>query len=627
MSQMLRLFCTLSICLLIFTHAALAAPPMSILLDGFEAGIGAWQTNDSAVAGTGRLATLCGIYPSGDTPPTGGAQSAMLDFQPAKEAWATISLPIDGNAWETQKIGEISLWVKAPIAGSQVWMVLRASVPGAGGTAPEDRSYFMQIQPTGTDWQRMTLQVWGFETADGINFTKDITPHLYMLQFAKSGAWRRGRILIDSLQASPRSFPPNVTRPPSQPLTVDFRQNIGRSLTQIGFNFTPQAFDTLTAPLQRTALKKLTKDLTPCVGRVRLADYYVARTGSFDITRLNADVNWLISAGVKPLICLNMPSPAASGRDTRELYTAFENTCITLVELRRGTDIRPYYELFEQYSAPNSTDVSDLVAAYNHIEAKLRVADSTARIGGPGFTRSLQWPIREFTNNVNSLHFLSTQLTIDNTIWPGDQSVFRHAQSGASASDTEWTYSQLASWLQTRIPGTEAFITDWGVRRQTSKNSSAALQQESAEAVFLASSALAGSRYIDKMLWDELTDSAAGLVDTTGHPRSAYWAAWLIAKYAPRGATCTTSISIAPDVLITAFRTPSADNVFIVNHTPWPNAITFKAIGAGEFQTVRERKLDPAAAKDIQHRNLALTTTQTVSFQGPGVSVIQFIKQ
>ncbi len=613
-----------------------ADTPTAILLDDFEDGVGAWRTNDSTLMGEQRPARYSGIYPTGDTPPGGGAQAAMIDFPPAKSAWASISLPVDGKLWAAHDVGVVSMWVKHADAGSEVLVTLRVNVATADGRT-EDRSYYQTLRADGKAWQRVSLRLFGFRDHEGESLPPDLRSAIYLLQFVKTGSWERVRMYVDTIEARPPDYPatPGSTPTPEQPasadlITIDMSRDIGRCLAQVGFNLAAGSVATGSNRKLSETVSKLAADLAPCVGRLRVAHSFVPRTSSYDITALNAAVNWLVSAGVKPLLCFGMPSAPADPTGPsaeRRLY----QTAIDIADLRRSAQLSPYYELFEDpitrpdSIAPGFERVRDLVTAYNGLAAGIAHADPTARTGGSGFRGADEWAIREFAAGADPMAFLSYRLVYQGPMRPGDKRMETDILRGFSGGEYDWTYEQAAQYLDEVTARPELFITDWGIRREPETNRQANLENAAGEAVFLATSALAASRHVDKLLWTNLVDDSSGLIDVRGRPRPAYWAAWLLCKYAPRGSTCSTLVDYRSRLLIAGTRTRTSANIFVVNRTPWPMSLTLRATGVGTPATVREHRLDIMEANELRHRNLSLSTTQKVSLTGPGVTVIQFI--
>jgi hypothetical protein len=623
--------CTRAIVMLLMLVRAgstLAAPPAAILLDDFEDGVAAWETNDSTVTGTGHIASLCGIYAASSTTQVPGQRAAMIDFAPAKDAWASVSLPVNGKQWVENQAGQLSLWLNGITDNRVVQVRLRARVPVAGGGG-EERIYSQNLHISVGPWQHVTLRFFGFRSQDGTALDEETVAHIFMLQFVKTGTWDRVRFHVDQIEVQPADYGGRKGPPDQLPETivVDFSEELGRCLGQVGFNVAANSPAFAGDTEVRARITSLTADLTPCVGRLRLGDFYTPQARSFDIAGLNRNVNWLLARGVRPLICLDLPEErgqpgVAAGH---EAVARLRTVSTKLAELRRGTEMAPYYELYDAPMERQFAEVSELANEYNRFAAALREADSSARIGGPGFVPADSWHIKEFLAGARPLYFLSYALRIEGPTSASDRGVFDAALHGRHSGSDELRYEDLAALLDTVKPSPELFITDWGVNASATATSEAIVRKEAAEATFLAASALGASRYADKLLWTRLADDSSGLLDTQGQPRPAYWAAWLLSKYAPRGASFRGIIRCSPDVVIAAVSTRYAANLFIVNAADHLTTVRVKVTGIPEPMTVRERKLDLGEANTVQHYNLSLSTTQQIKFQGPGVSVVQFI--
>ena len=613
--------------MLILAGSTLAAPPAAVLVDDFEDGVGAWKTNDSTVTGTGRVATLCGIYAASSTTQVPGQRAAMIDFGPAKDAWASVSLPVDGKEWQENQAGQLSLWLKGITADRVVRITLRVRVPLAGGDV-EEHSYYQDLHIVGDSWQHVTLRFFGFRTQDGTVLDEETVSGVCLLQFVKTGTWDRVRFHVDQIEVQPADYGPlqGPDQPPAS-VVVDLSRDLGRCLGQVGFNLAANTAVIGGESEARARISSLIADLTPCVGRLRLGSFYDAQARSFDIAGLNHHVNWLLKAGVRPLICLDLPDENERlGAPVDDHLEALLRTVpVKLAELRRGTQMAPYYELYKAPMGGRFAEVSELVTDYNAFATALREADRSARIGGPGFVLPDQWRIKEFIAGSNPLHFLSYAVRPDGPATASDRRPLEAALHGTCGGEDEWRYQQVATHLETVRPSPQLFITDWGMRRSAGASTELAAYTDAAEATFLAASALAASRYADKLLWTTLVDATAGLLDTHGQPRPAYWAAWLVSKYAPRGATFRALIRYSPDVLIAAVSTRHAANIFVINHAAYPTTVAVEATGIPQPEIVRERKLDLGEANTVQHHNLSLSRTQQVKFLGPGVSVVQFI--
>jgi hypothetical protein len=605
--------------------APVAAEPTAILLDDFESGIGSWLTNDSQVAQPGQRAELCGIYASSMHSPAGGAQAAMLDFLPGRNAWASVSLSIDGSEWRDRQVRELSMWVRGAERNTTVTIALRARMPIAQGGF-QDRSYTRQVHLSPTSWQHISLRFFGFHTRDGQTLGEDAIAHLYLLQFVKTGTWERTRFYVDRIEARPLLY--NQQAPISsadlpEPIVVDLRQQLGRCLAQVGFNLSP---DEAGSPVDQTTLRQLSTHaaaLRPCVGRFKLSNYYDKAQGQFDLFRINETVKWLSSIGIRPLVCVDVPDENVTGQEHEILWAQLQLTAAKVAELNRNSTIAPYYELSALPTQADSTQPDDLIAGYRQLATLIHAAAPSAVIGGRGLLKTGSQIIQE-TIDAAKLGFFSYHLSLPGPTWPDDERLASAAHTGALTAG-DWGYEQAARYLATSAPGTELFITEWGVQRSKTADAAVRADQETAEALFLVTSALSAGRFVDKLLWRGLADRTSGLLDERDNPRPAYWAAWLVNTYAPRGSVCRAFIQGPDNLLVTAVSTRTANNIFVINRSPWPTTVQLQVVGMDSPGTVREHRLELSQAQTVQHRNLPLSKRQNLEFEGCAVTVLQFI--
>ena len=621
-SVVVALLATLLLALLL---APAAAEPTSILLDDFESGIGAWRTNDSTVANQEQLATLCGIYPTSMRPPGGGAQAAMLDFLPARNAWASVSLSIDGPTWHNSQIGQLSMWIRGAERDTSVAVTLRAKIPTPQGGF-QDRSYTQQVQLSPTAWQHISLRLFGFQTRDGIALDDETLPHLYLLQFVKTGTWKRTRFYVDRIEARPLIFsdqPPLPLADEHKPIVVDLRQELGRCLSQVGFGVSRDVAASNADPTKQRRMATHAADLRPCVGRLRTADYYDDSQQQFDLFSLNEALKWLTGIGIRPLLCLDMPDRDKTSLDRAAVWEQLQLTATKVAELNREAKMAPYYELVAPPAPDDLDQVGDLIMSYQRFFSLIEAADHKAVIGGPGLAVVNRELIEE-TAGAASMSFFSYHLMLPGPTWPDDSRLASAATTGALSS-LEWGYEQIARHLASTIHNSELFITKWGVEQPWAADTAVRADQETADALFLATSALSASRFVDKLLWRDLSDRTSGLLDEQGRPKPAYWAAWLVSTYAPRGASYRAYIERPDNLLIVAITTRTAANIFVVNRSPWQTSVQMEVVGAQTPAIVREHRLEPGQANAVQHRNLSLSNLQKIEFQSSGISVLQFI--
>ncbi len=618
-----RLLSVLFIITLALLVVLAGAEPLVMLLDGFENGVGKWRTNDSTIAGTSEVAKLCGIYVTRDTPPRGGgAQAATIDFQPAEGAWASVSLPVEGAAWASAEAGAVQMWVKGRGDKETVDVILRAEVPGPEGP-PVDRRYVQTLDISGDEWRRVTLRFFGFKTEDDQVLTRGLLRHIYLLQFVKTGAWDAIRFDVDDIRVIPAETPADAPSqlPTQEIVIIDFGRDLGRVLGQVGFNLSSSLPATAS---DRQTLKRISQNtakLAPCVGRIMLQDYGT-QTKPYDLAVVNRNVNWLLDLGIRPMIAVDVRPTDGPVTIDRARIEDFAK----LVELRRGTENRPYYELCIAPDSPSSETLKRLPQWFNDAAENLLEADPTMRLGGPAYIQAGRAEVREFAQSARKPYFVSYSMAqeIEGATDPDALAVM--AREGAREDAGEHGYRAIRSAIGAAPGQPELFITDWGISRsEPPVGPNAENLADGYDAAYLATSVLGATRWVDKLLWRRLIDDECGFLKTDGRPRTLHRAACLMHDYAPRGASMRAMVRYSPELLIAAVATSEAHNIFVVNWSKRPVKVSLRAIGLSRPESVREHKLDPVNDEATQHRNLGTNLSQTATFSGPGLTVIELI--
>ncbi|MGI5820366.1 MAG: hypothetical protein ACOX9R_19940 [Armatimonadota bacterium] len=610
--------------------AALAVAPAvgpalaaSVVLDDFEAGVGAWRTNDAEAAGQ-QPSEICGIYTVARQANGRTEQAALIEFLQARNTWASVSLPVNGTVWVRENVGQISMWLRGDGSDNTVDLILRSRV----GEDRRDVSYVYKLPLKATEWQHRAIRLFAFRDADGNSPGAEAVRNAYLLQFVRTGSWPTITLYVDELMAEP--IPGAVELPPEErPLSVrlDFTRTVGRMRGQVGVNLGEDVAPILDQPAASAALARALEQLTPCVARIRLSDFYDRRIADYDLIRLNRAINWVTDTGARALVCLD-PALLPTGDDGRlRPDPDFEAVALRLVALRRGGPHLRYYELFDRPLLSGQFEsVEALTAAYNNLAQRVLAADPEARVGGPGFAAAWEDNVREFVRGASTLHFLSLHFNAAHNPAVGGQTLFDAALRGASADLPEQlTLTQIRALVDDRRPMPELFVTSLAMNSARRPDGTAADDRilDNFGAAWTAAAMLASSTPVDKFLHYKLFGTGWGLTNPRGTPNQAYHAAWLVHTYAPRGATLGQLLNPTDDLLIVAVWTPTASNAFVVYAGEDARAVVIEAVGVGDPLLVRERRLTSDGRLNMV--DLPNSRSQSIQFEGPGVSVIQFV--
>ncbi len=427
---------------------------------------------------------------------------------------------------------------------------------------------------------------------------------------------------------------PGATGPPEppaeQPLSVrvDFGATIAPILGQVGVNLGSDLVPVLDDPAAAAAHSRLLTELAPCVVRLRLSDFWDARIADYDLIRLNRAINWVADAGARTLVCLDPARvPLGDGGDT-QWDPEFATVALRLAAMRRGGPHLRYYELFDSPLLTGQfADVDELVAGYNELAMRVLAADPEARVGGPGLASAWDGKVRAFLEGAETLHFLSLQLYGAHNVAAGEQELFEAACAGLT-SDLPGQLSlrevrHLAQALRRPVP--ELFVTSMAMNsaRRPGGEAADARIVTPFGAAWTAAAVLASSASADKFLHFKLFGAGWGIAERGGARNSPATAAWLLRTYAPRGSTLSGLLRPADDVLVAAVWTPTARNLFVVYAGAGPRAVVVDAWGIGSPVLVRERRLTSRGA--LVMSDLPNSAAQSIEFDGPGLSVIQFV--
>lgn len=608
----------------------LSAPAgaVSIVLDDFEAGVGAWRTNDAAAAGA-RPSEIVTIYTIGRRTEGGTEQAALIEFAAAQRTWASVSLPISGPTWAEIGVGQIALWLRGDGSDNTVDFTIRSRV----GEERRDVSYVYPLALDSREWQRRAIRLFAFKDAEGRTPDAEAIRNAYLLQFVKTGSWPTLSLSVDEIVAEPipgapaASPQPPRSGPEALSVRVDFGATVGPVLAQLGVNLGSDLRPALDDPAASVALSRVLKDLTPCVVRLRLSDFYDPHTGDYDLTRLSRAITWVNDTGARPLVCLNPARITPPGGEPR-WDAGFAAAALRLVALRRGGPYLRYYELFD---APLLTGqfatVSELVAAYNDLAARVLVADPEARVGGPGLASAGDENVRGFLEGADTLHFLSLQLFGAHNPLADEAALFEAACAGRTSDlPGQLSLTEVRHLARTlRRPAPEIFVTTMAMNSARRPGGEAADGRLTTPfgAAWLAAAVLGSSASADKLLHFKLFGDGWGMVDRRGERGPLAIAGWLLRTYAPRGSTLSALLRPTDDLLMAAVWTPTARNLFVVYSGRDPRAVVVDAWGIGSPVLVRERRL--TSAGELVMTDLPNSAAQSIDFEGPGVSVIQFV--
>lgn len=611
-----------------------AAKPLNrVLVEDFEAGIGAWFTNDDEAAGQAP-ATKCAIYAVAGGAPEGGAQSGRIEFERSRSGWASVSRPVDGRKWAEQGCSTLSFWIRGDGSGELLRVVLRVQT-----TRPKrDEAYSQILRLDSTNWEQYSLRSFGFKDSAGKALAPEDIQHIRLLQFAKNGGWGAFKFRVDQISVEAEADAPEIPAPvagtPHDSFT--FRPDFGKSgpynLAQVGVNLglAPTVLENESDELISGAFA-LVSDLSPSVVRLELNAYFDPATRSYDLQLLDEHVHWVRLSNCKPVICLGVP-PAPAGRpDLREKYFAEFVKAVRIVAARRAKEGKvTYYEVFDEPLLSGAfADADHVASAYNSVVKLILAAHPAAKVGGPGFSSAWDDHVESFLKQAQRLDFLSFHFYGAHAAVAQSESLFEAAyKTRTSDLPHQIGFQQVKALAKKhcKLPP-EIFVTEFALN--SARDESGDARDERASGAFgagwLAAAVLSGSPYVDKVILHQLKPGGWGLIGASGKPETAYWAAWFLAKYAPRGSVLQ-QIELLEDNLTLAalVKTKSAHNVFLARVGSEPVEVQIAPLNAPRLSEVRYRAISETDQL-WQGSPLATVPAQTILLDGPGVTVVQYV--
>ncbi len=621
--------------------------PATVVVDDFEAGVRHWTANDDQ-ATVSHPAKKCAIYAMSGGAPAGGKRSARIEFERSPSGWASLSTRVDGRKWAQAGCSRLSMWIRGDGSAEP----LRVTIGLQTTNPPRDVAYSQVIRLDGTTWEKFSFRFFGFTDSTGAALQAGDLPHITLLQFSKNGAWSKFRFRLDEVmaeaepkpaQATPAPRPPVTTPVPTPPpthpgaKTARLSPDLGRpgvpARLQIGLNLgsPPTVLDGKDDDAGSWA-EAVISDLGPCVVRLQLSDYFDPRHESYDLDLLRRHMAWVERCSCRPLVCLNVPRAVEDKPAQRErLYALFVRTVTDLVATAAKTGTGNYYEIF---SAPLTSgafaDVEHVVSAYNKLTDLVLAADPAARVGGPGLASAGDQHVAGFLKGARRLDFLSFHFYGTHSVLAESDALYRTANDTRSADLPHQLSFQQVRRLAKSVRGrdTEVFVTRCAL--SSARDDQGWCRDERAStgfgAAWLATVVLAGTPYVDKLIHYKLAPGGWGMISHSGVPETPYWAAWLLAHYAPRGSMQLEVMRPSDLVVAATFKTKTAYNLVIAYAGVEPLELRVAPKHLPPLSEVRERHV---AESDHQWKGNVLPTgpMQTVYVESPGVVVLQYVPQ
>jgi len=207
----------------------------------------------------------------------------------------------------------------------------------------------------------------------------------------------------------------------------------------------------------------------------------------------------------------------------------------------------------------------------------------------------------------------------------GDDSLFRVAASGRCEDlPHQLSFAEIRDLLRRR-PGPEPqlWVTECALnsaREATGQARDARLRSTSG-AAWMTALALSVAPYVDHLLWFKAFGHGWGLSNDDGTPGPGFYAAQLLARFAPAGATVGDTMLAGNNTLLAPVSTPSGRYVVIANSAR-SASLEVELRGTPPLPPVRLRRFDPTTPAPA-FEPLSASSRQKLALTGPGLAIIE----
>jgi len=636
----------------------------TVVLAGFEDGLGSWETTQAALPGGALPTESVRIYQSRSTHATGGQSCMFVMFPQAVRCVARVFMPISGADLATKDARALSFWVRPYGPGSSVQMVF-SGTDGAG----QAHEYIATLHLAEADWTQVVVPLGKF-TENGAPMA-DLLRSMTSFAFRKVGTWEPVHFRIDDLavlcgaapappagegpgetavteaptgpqptpgEATEQPTPPDRVRPGAEgPEPAEVSPPVGPAETA-----TPEAalagalpepgpaysqtvsvrFQDLDPPVPyRPALggSVLLKD-APLLGDERVAARLrvlgltilrvrVAVPASFalsdaDLGALDAIVGARNSVGAKSvMICLDLPFDAKL--DAPKL-AEFAAGLARRYNVEKRTPVT-YWELF---NAPAFLGTSDQVLASkiaNAAAKALKQVDPNIRPGGLGFSSPGESKLRSLMETATDLVFYSWHFYGSQFVDTTPEQIMSSAHAGVTYGSAEPYAPASVEALLRSVGQGDRLLLVTECNANSVRDSDAARDPRLStplNAAWLASAAMSFAPYVDVMVVSRLVGDGWGILREDGTPCAAYWAAYLLTRDAVRGSHICMTDTQDTAVRALATRGEKTRQVVLVNQRNAPAAVTLRAEGLAIGASVAARVVENTDAAELRTQPL-----------------------
>ncbi len=575
------------------------------VLENFEQGVKQWfiQTKQAE----GSELPLVHLTTTSLTPPEGGKMAGLFVWRRAERGeWGRFVFPLDGTQLSAKKSLGLTFWWVGDGSQVSVTFVLLAERQGV------ERSFKVELSPPNT-WQQVHLGWDAFRDEDGTPVTVFVR-YLKELRIERSGPFQPFFFILDELAAEVAV--PSVPTVSARAV-VDFQQEQGTNLLRWGACWDEAAIRLL----QNPAARKRIADLR--LGWARLSINDLTNWRDFEAAAKLVQ-SWAVQVqllNMVPVVTLSplKPEDLPSGAFQQQV-TFWVQRLLPTVKL---------YELFQRPSEPPLQLRPETLAIYfSALREAMKQISPTVQVGGWGERGAWREKLQLLFARAPRPDFFTLHFYGAHSASVSDEELMRAARETVSADlPDQVPLNRLDEWLRQIYPpsGVPLQVTECAPNSVRTKDGKPADERVSNAfgASWLAALFVQMAGKGETLVHYKLAGDGWGLLDDSGEPQPTYWSIWACNTYFPTGSTLVTSATNFAPLLILGGKTPTANNVLLVNTSPSAVDVLLEAVGLERTRVVRVRVLQ--GRDNPSYTELPPSPFIRVRLPVYGVGVVQFI--
>ncbi|MCS7263624.1 MAG: hypothetical protein NZ805_02185 [Armatimonadetes bacterium] len=591
--------------LVIVANTVWAVQQELMVLEDFERGTKQWFVQTKQLEVTDL--PIVHLTVTSLTPPEGGKQAGLFLWRRSESGeWGRFVLPLDGAQLSAKKAKSLTFWWVGDGSQVSVSFVLVAERQGI------ERFFKVELSPPQT-WQQVNISWDAFRDETGTPVTVFVR-YLKELRIERQGPFQPFFFILDDLAAE--------TEAPTLPTVsvrgvVDFQQEQRTNLLRWGACWDEKAINLLQDPTARKKVAELRLGwarlfLNDMVGKRDFeGSAKLVQTWAFQVQRLNM----VPVVTISPLKPEDLPSGAFQQQVAFWVQRLFPSVKI--------------YELFYRpFEPPLQLRPETLAIYFSALYEAIKQISPTIQVGGWGERGAWRERLQALFTRAPKPDFFSLHFFGAYNISISNDELMRAARETISADlPDQVPLNRLDEWLRQLYPpsGVPLQVTECAPIAVRTKDGRPADERVANQlgAAWLAALFVQMAGKGETLVHYKLAGDGWGLIDQFGEPQPIYWAVWICNTYFPTGTNLVTAATNLAPLLILAGKTPTANNVLLVNTSANNADVSLEAIGLEKVRTVRVRIL--RGKETPSYAEMPPNSIVKVRLPAYGVGVVQFV--